>query len=105
MRLLAENVKLSAAVMRFYTTHLLGLVVVAAFVFGLTRHPEALRAALVPLAAGVFVVLPVLGTLELFTPRSATRPEVNWRGVVAASVVAIVGVVLSIVAIALLAEI
>jgi hypothetical protein len=59
------------AVMRFHTTHLLGVVVIAALVFGIMRHPESLFAVLVPLAGGICVVLPVLGTLELLTPREA----------------------------------
>ena len=84
--------------MRFYTTHLMGLVLVVALILGVVRHPETLWAAAVPLAAGVFVVLPVLGTAELFMPRSSARDELSWRGAIAATVVGLIGSVIALAA-------
>lgn len=77
--------------MRFHTTHLMGLVVVAALVFAVIRHPESLIAAIVPLIGGVFVVLPVLGLVELLTPRSELESQIGWGGAVLVAIVALVG--------------
>jgi hypothetical protein len=77
--------------MRFHTTHLMGLVVVAALVFAVIRHPESLIAAVVPLIGGVFVVVPVLGLVELLTPRSEVEPRIGWGGAVLVTIVALVG--------------
>ena len=77
--------------MRFHTTHLMGLVLVAALVFAVIRHPETLIAAVVPLIGGVFVVLPVLGTVELLTPRSELKPQVGWGGSLLVVAVALIG--------------
>jgi len=77
--------------MRFHTTHLMGLVLVAALVFAVIRHPESLIAAVVPLIGGVFVVLPVLGIVELLTPRSEVEPRIGWGGSVIVAGVALLG--------------
>lgn len=69
----------------------MGLVLVAALVFGLIRHPETLRAAVVPLIGGLFVVLPVLGTIELLTPRSELNPQIGWGGSLVVVAVAMLG--------------
>jgi hypothetical protein len=69
----------------------MGLVVVAALVFAVIRHPESLIAAIVPLIGGVFVVLPVLGLVELLTPRSELESQIGWGGAVLVAIVALVG--------------
>ena len=104
MRTVAENVKLAATTMRlrFHTTHLLGFVVAAAVVFAVIRHPETLRGAFVAMIAGVFIVLPVLATVEALTPRSAIRPQVGWRGVFVAMLVCFAGIAAALVVGALL---
>lgn len=79
--------------MRFHTTHLMGLVLVAALVFAIIRHPDTLLAGLVPLIGGVCVVLPVLGTIELFTPRSELKPQIGWGGSLVVITVALFGCV------------
>ena len=76
--------------MRYSTVHLLVFVVVAAFVFALCRHPAALWRAVVPLIGGIFVVLPVLGTVELLNGRDSCNPNLSWRAV---SFVVLVGTV------------
>jgi hypothetical protein len=78
--------------MRFHTTHLIGLVVCAALVLGVMRHPDTLRAAIPPLVGGLLVVLPVLGAYELASPPAGTRP-LGWRGAVLLCIVAVAGVV------------
>ena len=75
----------------------MGLVLVAAIVFSLIRHPEALRAVIVPLFGGLFVVLPVLGTIELSTPRSQLKPQPGWAVASAAIVVAVLGSIAAVV--------
>lgn len=72
-------------------THLMGLVVVAALVFAVSRHPETLVAAVVPLLGGVCVVLPVLGTVELLTPRLELNPQIGWCGTLVVVAVALLG--------------
>ena len=88
--------------MRFHTTHLMGFIAVVALILGVVRHPDTLWAAVVPLVGGVFVVLPVLGTAELFTPRSSSRAEIGWPGAIAAAAVGVVGAVLGLVVMAAL---
>ena len=69
----------------------MGLVLVSALVFAVIRHPESLIAAVVPLIGGVFVVLPVLGTVELLTPRSELNPQIGWCGSLIVAGVALLG--------------
>ena len=75
----------------------MGLVLVAALVFAVIRHPETLVAAVVPLIGGVFVVLPVLCTVELLTPRSEVAPRIGWPGTLLVAAVALLGMVAAIV--------
>jgi drug/metabolite transporter superfamily protein YnfA len=82
--------------LRFHTTHLLGLVVLAAFTLALFRHPEALWAAVVPCIGGVFVVLPVLGLVELFADTDSSTPNVSWGGGCLVCLVGAIGIVLAI---------
>ena len=76
---------------RFSVTQLIILVATAAFVFAILRHPESLWAAIVPLAGGLFVVLPVLGTAELLTTSESAWPELGWAGTAAVILVAFLG--------------
>ncbi|MBI3461526.1 MAG: hypothetical protein HY000_00480 [Planctomycetes bacterium] len=77
--------------MRFYTSHLMLFVVIVAVVCGVITQPETLGFALVPLVGGVFVVLPVLGTLELLTPRNAILPNPGWPGTLLVILVGLIG--------------
>ena len=76
---------------------MMGLVALAALVFGLIRHPDTLLAGVVPLIGGVCVVLPVLGTIEFLTPRSELKPQIGWGGSLAVIAVALFGCVAAIV--------
>ncbi len=60
-------------------------------IFGLVRHPEALRVLIVPLTGGVFVVLPVLGVIEWMWPGSKKHPEIGLAGVSLIIAVALLG--------------
>ncbi len=75
----------------------MGLVLVAALVFAVIRHPETLLAAVIPLIGGVCVVLPVLGTIELLTPRSELKPQIGWGGSLAVVAIALLGSFIAIV--------
>jgi hypothetical protein len=83
--------------MRFHTAHLLMFVIAAAFVLALCRHPEALWAVYVPMIGGFFVVLPVLGTVELLSGRNSYRPQLGWAGVCLICFIGTVGSVCAIV--------
>jgi hypothetical protein len=83
--------------MRFRTAHLLMFVFMAAFVCTLCRHPEALWAVVVPMIGGIFVVLPVLGTVELLGGRDSFRPQPGWGGVCLSCFIGAVGSVCAIV--------
>ncbi len=81
-----------ACAMRFHTTHLMGLVLCAAVVLGVMRHPDTLRAAIPPLVGGLLVVLPVLGLYELTAPPAGSQP-LSWRGGLLLFAVAAAGIV------------
>ena len=90
--------------MRFHTTHLLAMVLIAAFVFAVIRQPEAWWAIIIPLIGGVFVVLPVLGTAELLTGRDSPVPQLGWSGGCVVCLVGAIGSVLAITVLSLLLQ-
>ena len=81
--------------MRFHTTHLMLFVATVAVVCAVTTQPDLLAAVLVPLIGGLCVVLPVLGTIELLTPRCAILPNPGWRGTLLVIFVGFVGCLLA----------
>ena len=79
--------------MRFHTSHLMLLVAIVAGVCAVIKRPDTLVAVLVPLVGGLFVVLPVLGTLELLTSRNAIMPNPGWPGTLLVILVGLAGCV------------
>lgn len=84
-------------VVRFYTTHLLTAVVISAFAFALVRHPESLWAIIVPLIGGVFVVLPVLGTVEILTGRDPYKEQLGWSAICLICFIGTIGAILAVI--------
>ena len=88
--------------MRYRMSHLLGFVFVAALVFAVIRHPESLWALVVPLIGGCCVVLPVLGTIELFSGRESATPQVGWGSGCLVVGIAIAGMVVAVILLSLI---
>jgi hypothetical protein len=91
--------------MRFHTTHLLALVVVAAVALAVARDPTVLIGAAIALVAGACVVLPVLGTAEFFTSEDAITPDIGWGAACLIGLVAIAGSVAAVIALTVLLQI